>query len=378
MPRKHKVKRYSKIYRGYGQKRSWLFHVSICVGLFVIIALVVYLIATGVNSYLNREKFVDIEISQASDLDSSPKEDVSDNIVKQEETIVASEIPSNKLTDNKYLTRFIETAKNDKKNAIIIPLKNENGSLLYSSNVAEAKTWGTISKSTVNANKIAAEIEKAGLIPIARVSVFYDQVASHAKRNNTYSYTSKKNTTYLFKNSVTGKLEKWLNPYQSVARKYICDIVKEISDMGYKHVLLDNVSFPNVDFSNEVRINDEGKSKSDILKQFFKELDSTGVSYILSYSWDILGKEKLADTLYGGNVFEYGVKRQALLVDLVNKPFSGNNKEIVKKSIETIKSVDPNILIFPTTLNSDSSNIILNEFKTCGIYSIFSLNKSAI
>lgn len=378
MPRKHKVKRYSKIYRGYGKKRSWLFHVFICVGLFVIIALVVYLIATGVNSYLNREKFVEIEIPQASDVDSSPKEDVLDNIAKQEETIVASEIPYNKLTDNKYLTRFIETAKNDKKNAIIIPLKNENGSLLYSSKVAEAESWGTISKSTVNAKKIATEIEKAGLIPIARVSAFYDQVASHAKRNNTYSYNSKKNTTYLFKNSATGKSEKWLNPYQSVARKYICDIVKEISDMGYKHVLLDNVSFPDTDFSNEVRTNDEGKSKSDILKQFFKELDSTGASYILSYSWDILGKEKLANTLYGGNVFEYGAKRQALLVDLVNKPFSGNNKEIVKKSIETIKNFDSNILIFPTMLNSDSSNNILDEFKTYGIYSIFNLNKSAV
>lgn len=378
MPRKHKVKRYSRIYRGYGKNRSWLFHVLMCLGLFLVIALVVYLIATGVNSYLNRERFVEVEISQSSDLDSSSKENVLDSILQQEETIVASEIPSSKLTDSKYLTQFIETAKHDKKNAIIIPLKNENGNLLYSSKVTEAEAWGAVSKSAVNAKKIASEIEKAGLIPIARVSAFYDQVASHAKRNNTYSYASKKNTTYLFKNSATGKSEKWLNPYQNVARKYICDIVKEISDMGYKHVLLDNVSFPDTDFNNEVRTNDEGKSKCDILKQFLKELDSTGVSYILSYSWDVLGKEKLANTLYGGNIFEYGAKRQAILVDLVNKPFSGNNKEIVKKLIETVKNVDPNILIFPTMLNSDSSNNILDEFKTYGICSVFSLNKSAV
>lgn len=378
MARKNKVKRYSKIYRGYGKNRSWLFHVLICLALFFIIALVVYLIATGVNSYLNRERCTDIEISQASDLDLSSKENVPDNMMQQEETIVASEIPSNKLTDSKYLTQFIATAKNDKKNAIIIPLKNENGNLLYSSKISEAETWGTVSKSAVNAKKIAAEIEAAGLIPIARVSAFYDQAASHVKRNNTYSYVSKNNTTYLFKNSATGKSEKWLNPYQSVARKYICDIVKEISEMGYKHVLLDNVSFPGVDFNAQVKTNDEGKSKSDILRQFFKELDSTGVSYILSYHWNILSEEKLSNTLYGGKIFEYGAKRQALLVDLVNKPFSGDNKEIVTKSIETIKNVNANILIFPTVLNSDSSNNILDEFKTHGIYSIFNLNKSIV
>lgn len=373
--RKNKVKRYSRIYRGHGKNKSWLFHVLICLGLFVIIALVVYLIATGVNSYLNRDRHVEIEYSQASEADSSVKDDVVDDMTQQNETLVASEIPANKLTDGKYLSEFITKAKNDNKNAIIIPLKNENGNLLYASKITEAEKWGTISKTVADAKKIASEIQAAGLIPIARVSAFYDQLAPHVKRNNSYGYVSRNNTTYLFKNSATGKSEKWLNPYQSVARKYICDIVKEISEMGYKHVLLDNASFPGIDFNAQVKTDDEGKSKSDILKQFFKELDSTGVSYILSYNWKILGEKNLANTLYGGNVFEYGIKKQALLINLANKPFSGDNKEVVKKSIETIKNFDSNVLIFPTILNSDSGNNVLDLFKANGIYSIFNLNK---
>lgn len=377
MARKNKVKRYSRIYREHGKNRSWLFHALICLGLFVIIALVVYLIATGVNSYLNRDRHVEIEFSQASDADSSVKDNVVDDTTQQKETLVASEIPANKLTDGKYLSEFITKANNDNKNAIIIPLKNENGNLMYASKITEAEKWGTVSKTVADAKKIAAEIEAAGLIPIARASAFYDQLAPHVKRNNSYSYVSKNNTTYLFKNSATGKSEKWLNPYQSVARKYICDIIKEISEMGYKHVLLDNVSFPGMDFNAQVKTDDEGKSKSDILKQFFKELDSTGVSYILSYNWKVLGEEKLANTLYGGNIFEYGIKKQALLVNLANKPFPGDNKEVVKKSIETIKNFDSNALIFPSVLNSDSSNSILDIFKANGIYSIFNLNKLA-
>ena len=373
--RKNKVKRYSRIYRGHGKNKSWLFHVLICLGLFVIIALVVYLIATGVNSYLNRDRHVEIEYSQASEADSSVKDNVVDDMTQKNETLVASEIPANKLTDGKYLSEFITKAKNDNKNAIIIPLKNENGNLLYASKIAEAEKWGTISKTVADAKKIASEIQAAGLIPIARVSAFYDQLAPHVKRNNSYGYVSRNNTTYLFKNSATGKSEKWLNPYQSVARKYICDIVKEISEMGYKHVLLDNASFPGIDFNAQVKTDDEGKSKSDILKQFFKELDSTGVSYILSYNWKILGEKNLANTLYGGNVFEYGIKKQALLINLANKPFSGDNKEVVKKSIETIKNFDSNVLIFPSIINSDSSNNVLDIFKANGIYSIFNLNK---
>ena len=214
MARKNKVKRYSRIYRGHGKNRSWLFHALICLGLFVIIALVVYLIATGVNSYLNRDRHVEIEFSQASDADSSVKDNVVDDMTQKNETLVASEIPANKLTDGKYLSEFITKAKNDNKNAIIIPLKNENGNLLYASKITEAEKWGTISKNAVDAKKIAAEIQAAGLIPIARVSAFYDQLASHVKRNNSYGYVSKNNATYLFKNSDTGK---WY--------RYICQTV---------------------------------------------------------------------------------------------------------------------------------------------------------
>lgn len=379
MPRKNKVKRYSKIYRGYGKNRGWLFHTLICLGLFVVIAVVVYLIATGVNSYLNRERCVEIEVPQISseslESESSVKDNAEKNVEQQKENIVASEIPADKLNNSKYLTEFIAKAKNDNKNAIIVPLKNENGNLLYSSKIVEAKSWGVISKSVVDAKKIAADIEAAGLIPIAKVTAFYDQVASHIKRNNSYGYASKKNTTYLFKNSVTGKSEKWLNPYQSAARKYICDIVSEISGMGYKHVLLDNVSFPDVELNSQVKTNDEGKSKSDILKQFFKELDATGVSYILSYNWKILGDEKLANTLYGGNVFGYGAKKQSPLIDIGNKPFAGDNKEVIKKSIETIRNVDSSVLIFPGIINSDNSGGVLDEFKACGIHSMLTFNK---
>lgn len=379
VPRKNKVKRYSKIYRGYGKNKGWRFHVLVCLALFVVITLVVYLIATGVNSYLNRERCMEVEIPQVSseslESNSDSTEKVSDNVEQQKETIVAAEIPADKLNNSRYLTDFIAKAKNSQKNAIVVPLKNENGNLLYSSKIVEAKNWGTISKSAIDAKKIAAEIESAGLTPIARVNAFYDQVASHVKRNNSYGYVSKNNTTYLFKNSVNGKSEKWLNPYQSVARKYICDIVSEVSSMGYKHVLLDNVSFPGVDFNSQVKTNDEGKSKSDVLKQFFKELDATGVSYILSYNWKILGEEKLANTLYGGNVFGYGVTRQSPLIDLGNKPFTGDNKKVVKKSIEIIKNVDSNVLIFPSIINSGSSNDILDEFKACGIHSVLNLNK---
>lgn len=379
VPRKNKVKRYSKIYRSYGKNRGWLFHVLVCLGLFVIIALVVYLTATGVNSYVNRERCVEIEIPQTSsesvESDSSAKENVASDVEQQKENILASEIPADKLNNSKYLTEFIAKAKNDKKNAIIVPLKNEKGNLLYASKIVEAKNWGTISKSAVDAKKIAAEIEAAGLTPIAKVTAFYDQTASHVKRNNSYGYVSKNNTTYLFKNPDTGKSEKWLNPYQSAARKYICDIVGEISGMGYKHVLLDNVSFPGVEFNAQVKTNDEGKNKSDILKQFFKELDATGASYILSYNWKILGEEKLANTLYGGNIFGYGAKKQSPLIDIGNKPFADDNKEMVKKSIETIRNVDSSVLIFPSIINSGNSDSILDEFRTYGIHSMLTLNK---
>lgn len=379
VPRKNKVKRYSKIYRGYGKNRGWLFHVLVCLALFVVIALVVYLIATGVNSYLNRERCVEIEIPQTSseslEEDSSSKNNAASDVAQQKENLVASEIPADKLNNSKYLTEFIQKAKSDNKNAVIVPLKNENGSLLYSSKIAEAKNWGTISKSAADAKKIASEIEAAGLIPIARVTTFYDQLAPHIKRNNSYGSVSKNSKTYLFKNSVTGKAEKWLNPYQSVARKYICDIVGEIAGMGYKHVLLDNVSFPDTEFNNQVQTNADGKSKSDILKQFFKELDATGVSYIVSYNWKILSEEKLANTLYGGKVFEYGVKKQSPLIDDENKPFNAENKEIIKKSIETIRNVDSSVLIFPSIINSGNSNSILDEFKAYGIHSMLTLNK---
>ena len=378
MSKKNKVKRYTKIYRGHGKKRGTAFHVLVCLGLFILVAVVVYLVAMGINSYVNRQRCVEIELPESAyeSAEADVKEpDSGKSLPQSTEKIVALEMSADRLSNSKYVTEFINKSKSEGKNAIVVPLKDENGTLLYSSKLARAKEWGAISRSAVDAGKIAAEIEAAGLIPIAKVNAFYDQTAPHFKRKNSYVYASQK-VTYLFTNPVTKRSERWLNPYESSAREYICDIVNEVSNLGYKHVLLNHVSFPAVELNSKVSLDSGGKSKGEILRQFLGELNSLNVSYILGYDWRIFGEGNVADILYGGNISTYGAKNQAPLIDLNNRlNFSGGDGDVIKKFVDCVKNIGSDISIFPAFVSSSNDSKILNDLQSYGIYSSLILNK---
>ncbi len=378
MSKKNRVKRYSKIYRGYGRKKGTAFHVFICFVLFVVVAFVVYLVAMGINSYVNRERCVEIEIAESSYESAEPdlkEADPEDAPPKKTEKIVAVELLADKLSNAKYVTEFINKSKSEGKNAIVVPLKDENGILLYPSQVPQAREWGAISRSAVDARKIAAEIEAAGLVPIAKVNAFYDQTAPHFKRNNSYVYSSK-NVTYLFTNPVTKRSERWLNPYESSARKYICDIVAEVSELGYRQVFLNHVSFPPVELNSKVGLGSDAKTKGEILRQFLAELNSRNVSYILAYDWRVFGEGNVADILYGGNISTYGAKNQAPLIDLNNRlNFAGGDGDPIKKFVECARDIGSDVSIFPAFVSSNSNSKILEELESFGIYSSLILNK---
>ena len=378
MSKKNRVKRYSKIYRGSGRKKGMAFHVFVCFILFFVVAAVVYLVAMGINSYVNRERCVEIEIAESSYERAEPdlrEPDPEYVPPKKVDKIVAVELLADKLSNAKYVTDFINKSKSEGKNAIVVSLKDENGILLYPSQIPQAREWGAISRSAVDARKIAAEIEAAGLIPIAKVNAFYDQTAPHFKRNNSYVYSSQK-VTYLFTNPVTKRSERWLNPYESSARKYICDIVAEVSELGYRQVFLNHVSFPAVELNSKVNLGSDAKSKSEILRQFLDELNSKNVSYILAYDWRVFVEGNVADILYGGDISTYGAQNQAPLIDLNNKlNFTGGGGDPIKKFVDCVKNIGSDVSIFPAVVNSANNSKILSELESLGVYSSFILNK---
>ncbi|MDE5852539.1 MAG: putative glycoside hydrolase, partial [Oscillospiraceae bacterium] len=334
MPKKYKVKRYSSIYNRSKKRRSLAFQIIMSVVVFVAIALIVYLISIGVNSYINRESYIELD----SSILGTPSDAINtsdDKCQNTNEKIIASEISASSIENKSYITEFIKKAKDEGKNSIVVPLKTKDGSILYSTNVQKAKSWETIADSPIDALSLATKIKDVGLVPIAKISAFYDQIAPHAKRENSYYQGSQKTTTHLFKNSVTKKTERWLNPYKEVARKYICDIVAELGNLGYSYVLVDNVAFPDVEFDSSVGTDANGKSKSEILKTFIKELDNTKVPTIISYDWSAIGGGKSADIIYGGDISTYGITHQAPTINISKPPTGLSEKnEIIKSAID--------------------------------------------
>lgn len=370
MPKKYKVKRYSSIYNRSKKRRSLAFQIIMSIVVFVAIALIVYLISIGVNSYINRESYTELDSSILS-APSDTNNIADDKYQNTSEKIMASEMSASSIENNSYITEFIKKSKDEGKNAVVVPLKTKSGSILYSTNVQKAKSWEAIADYIIDALDLAKKIKDAGLVPIAKVSAFYDQTAPHAKRENSYYQGSQKTTTHLFKNSVTKKAERWLNPYKEASRKYICDIVAELGNFGYSYVLLDDVAFPDVEFDSSVGTDANGKSKSEILKTFVKELDDIGVPTIISYDWSAIGGGKSSDIIYGGDISTYGIKNQAPIIDISKPPTGLSEKnEIIKSAIDYIRNKNSDVFIVPKIpLSSTSKESIISELKSLQIYS---------
>ena len=340
MGKPRKVKRYSIIYNQKRRRRQMFLRILLGVVGFLLIVGAVFLIAMGLFGGVEDDSSATPPQPTPAVSEEIPSEtDSQQEQPRSDSAIVAKELPVNYVGSPSKIADFATTAKEEGYTAIVVPLKTEKGEILYDSKVPEATSWGAISSSTTDVDKVVTAIEDAGLMPIAELYAFEDDIASYAKRGNSYYYGTQTTTTRLFG---SGDGVSWLNPYQKSARDYICDLAQELYQLGFQTIWLNGVQFPPQGLDSKTGTNANGVSQEEILKTFIQEMNAIGVPFVISYEWNAVGGGGDAQTLYGGDPTTYGVPELSPVLD------SSVSAQQLTATLQQTMSQAPEAVIIPS------------------------------
>lgn len=154
-------------------------------------------------------------------------------------TVRAIHIENEILGEISDLSEALDEAKENGFNAVMLDFKTQSGELTYNSDELNVKN---------NLNKIdnviIEKIKSDGFMLVGRIFCFEDTVAP--QRINAYIYEDVEKTKIWFDNSAILGGRVWLDPTNSRAQNYLCDIIEEVTEMGADCVYLESVQFPAV------------------------------------------------------------------------------------------------------------------------------------
>lgn len=213
----------------------------------------------------------------------------------------------NSVLDAASFAKQLQNAKNAGMQAALVELKAPSGLVSYPIQYIEGKDSNYTVPNPVDLKKIVAQIEEAGLIPMAAIHAFQDSKFQLAEWDAAVHY---ENTKMLWlDNARDAGGKSWLNPYAPQAKEYIAKIVEDAAAAGFQEVVLQSFQFP-VGFATEKMGfgQTNGQSKQDCLKslsEFYRQqAERLKISLRIEYP---------ASAMTGGNTAAYGGDGTALV-----------------------------------------------------------------
>lgn len=188
---------------------------------------------------------------------------------------------------------FLKTAKSAGYNSIYIPIKNNEGTVLFNTTNEMAKKYGAISPKPFDLAKLVAEIKAEGLKPIAQISALKDTKAAHVRNENSYGYAGSTTTNWLDDAFASGG-KAWLNPYMDNARKYISDLSSEVATVGVEAIILEDVMFPDKN-TKSINLINKNKTQAEILSQLVDEAQKAAKTVPVYYGFNAVSVAVNAD-----------------------------------------------------------------------------------
>lgn len=326
MGKKVRVKRYSSIYSQRRERRRKFLRIGSMVIIFMVIVALSFLVTASILGHRNDQRILEMTSNSSAESTSSGQQSYANmNPSVPMEKIKALQIPWTTMQSDTKTETFLEKAKEDGYNTILVPLKNRNGEVLYQSNVPEVSEYDAQISNAVDAAVLKQKIEEAGLMPMGQIYAFEDTTAPSLASDNTYL----KNKTKIYTDA---NGDSWLNPYKESARKYICDLVKETKDLGYQTVLIDGCQFPGS--LSGIITDAKGQTQQEILEEFYQQVKSVNASCVFSYYWDTV-TGGTSQKFYGGDPTSY--QNLAAVAPIIQ---TGAYKNGVKDGNVTVKGAD--------------------------------------
>lgn len=202
------------------------------------------------------------------------------------------------------IKQVIELAKTTELNAVVIDVKDDNGTISYKSNVKEVIENGAI-EVKYDVKKVIEQLHQGNVFVIARLVCFKDLILP--KKHPELAYRKKDGSLW---RDDKGKV--WVNPFNKAAWDYNIKIALEAIDNGFDAIQYDYVRFCNdgdiksMYFGENFDPNTKSDAIAEFLKQSYEEIhtkrgielsaDVFGISAVATADDKIIGQnwEKLA------------------------------------------------------------------------------------
>lgn len=150
----------------------------------------------------------------------------------EEPRLLAVTLPRTALTDDTAAAQVAAAGGN----AAYFDMKADDGTLGYISALPAAVSMGT-SAANPGLNEVIAAFNATEVYTVARVSCFRDNLAPRMDN----SLAVRTNSGYNWRDA--GDI-RWMNPAVETARDYVAGVCRELAELGFDEIVLDNACYP--------------------------------------------------------------------------------------------------------------------------------------
>ena len=256
---------------------------------------------------------------------------------------------------------FLQNAKAQGVENVIIELKDAEGYLYYKSNLKDAKNCKAISSNAVtNLSAIIAKLRENSIAVTAKINCFSDRTATDIA-DAAVKYQGENGGKWLDDYKENGG-KSWLNPYSDTAVNYLLNIAKELTDMGVDNILLSSLRFPGGHQQFAYYGYDSNiVSREECLARFVSKMKTT-LEYAGSEVWvevdmpHYLGQQP---EIYGTNPFEYGA--DCVVINLIAEDFGSSifiNNTTIQNPSKNYRDLIRTVIGKCQSMNTDGVEIL--------------------
>ncbi len=186
------------------------------------------------------------------------------------------------------LDKMIDLADRSKINAFVINMKDDNGTMLFKTDIAEEMNpEANVSVPVKDIDSVMKKLKEHDIYTIARIVCFVDPkyVKEHPEAGVIYKDSG---APFYFKKNI-----QWSSAYNRELWKYVVGVAKEAAEAGFNEIQFDYVRFPTsnggkrdayLDYRNEL-----GESKPLAVQNFLKYAREELDPYQVYISADVFG-----------------------------------------------------------------------------------------
>lgn len=254
----------------------------------------------------------------ANNSSENPSADTSQEITTQPQeasSIGTYLISRDALKSKNALNSALDSAKNSGFGIVLIPLKDDSGTILYKSQIDYIANVKELVTGTLSAKDIADTVKAKGLVPKAVIPTLLDKTSPDYVNDTGYYFADSPEISWYDKAPDNGG-KRWVDPYRAGSKKYYSDMVKELKTAGFEEIALSELRYPDLHDSDEPRLGskffaaDRYKGLSELYQSCYNASDKkAAVSVNIKDVLDGKGQsfyrtaEILTDKSFSGKVF---------------------------------------------------------------------------